>query len=503
MGRGSKGRLIRMARGTTAGGKGLGGDGGRAWLSRTGTGVVRAARPVRGVSPQVPRRRRGRDGHPAPHPWRRQPPSRMCRATRGPPPAAAAGRRRCTQGPHFPVAARGSAPSPPHCPAPRHLQPPAVTVRRPTHPIPRPQAVASPTVHYSQALGGGGALPARPSPTTPRRMSRPPPSSHPAQTPSVPSPILPAPSRQHQQHWGVPSPGWKPAASATAVGGRQAGAHHGDGGGGGASGGRGVRGRGRKEPAPSGAAGCMRRGRRGETERRRGEGEEPAPSAAAAGAWARRVRRRWQRQAGCRHGRPPRRRPPRAARGGSGRGGRGEGGWFPLVVPRCVWRAHGLARSTASLAELWLTDEPRDSCTSFCKYIVVVFPCQLHNVCMGQSCAQSTSTVLFHTDHPRSGSSGTRCRQSPAATRRTAPRVPRRCIPAPCVHQCGTRLGGCAAVVRSGSRDPSLLPHRPMRGARLGCPSAVVDGVRGLVSCSRASVTGGRGLVWCVWDDAD
>lgn len=50
---------------------------------------------------------------------------------------------------------------------------------------------------------------------------------------------------------------------------------------------------------------------------------------------------------------------------------------------------------------------------------------------------------------------------------------------------------------------PFPLSPPPMRGARLCCPSAVVDGVRGLVSCSRASVTGGGGLVWCVWVGAD
>lgn len=195
---------------------------GRGWYGRHG--------PCAGCRLKYRTPRRGRDGRPAPHPWWHQPPTGMCRATRGPsqPPLRGdRGARRGPTSPWLPVApppAHPIAPPPPLAATRRH--------RAGTPPIPfrahKPSRLQQCNTHKRSA---GGALPARPSPTTPRRMPRPAPSSHAAHSLSVPSPIFRAPSRQHQQHVGVPSPSWKPAASATAVGRRQPGAHHGDGGG--------------------------------------------------------------------------------------------------------------------------------------------------------------------------------------------------------------------------------------------------------------------------------
>lgn len=343
MGKRSKRLLIRMACGTTAGGKGSGSDGGRAWLSQTGTGVVRAARPVRGVPPQVPRPRRGHDGQPAPHPRRRQPPTGMCRATRGPPRPPLRGGPGARRGPTSPSPA--VAPPPPHPIAPP--PPPLAATRRhraaphPSHPAPTARRVSNSAIATGARRAGWSPpdlAPLHPAAGRVRLRPRTPPTRF-----LSPPPTFPARSHQCQQHLRVPSPGWKPAASATAVGRRQAGAHHGDGRG--VNGGREVRGRGRKEPGPSGAAGRLRRGRRRGTGRRRG------------GRSQRRQRRRRahgrgacggdgsaRRAAGMGGPRGDDRRAPLAVAAAAAGGGRGGGSLWSSHV----WRAHGQVRDTAA-----------------------------------------------------------------------------------------------------------------------------------------------------------
>lgn len=145
----------------------------------------------------------------------------------------------------------------------------------------------------------------------------------------------------------------------------------------------------------------------------------------------------------------------------------------------------------------------------------VALPFQIHHAHGSRANLTTTSVwanlaprarVFDRADRPPIASSATRRRQSPAATRRAVPAL---------VLHLGTvhTSAVCGAVWDQARWLRRCCPHRqpgpfplfppPMRGARLCCPSAVVDGVRGLVSCSRASVTGGGGLVWCVWVGAD
>lgn len=220
VGRRSEELSKRKAHETTAAGKGSGGDGGRAWLSRTGTGGTSQARDV---PPQVPRPCRGRRGHPAPHPLWRQPSTGMRHVTRGPsqsPPRGGNGAPRGFIPPGPPVAPPPPPPlagTRPHRAAPHPSRPP---------PIPRCGCNSA----FLTGARRAGRSPVQATPYPPQRRT-PPPSSHPTHSLSVPSPIFPSLSRQHQPHLKVLPPGWKPATTATAVRRRLLGAHHGDGGG--------------------------------------------------------------------------------------------------------------------------------------------------------------------------------------------------------------------------------------------------------------------------------
>lgn len=159
----------------------------------------------------------------------------------------------------------------------------------------------------------------------------------------------------------------------------------------------------------------------------------------------------------------------------------GRGGGFSLVVPRCVCVTR-LPMGPPD-ARLWLADELGDTCMLYTQVQLNYSKTNLIYCCLNQSCEQRTS-ICSHSSTGPHVTCNLRLRRSPAAARHAVlvdhhPPLPPRYTPAPCTTRCGTRRHGCATAVRTSSRIPAPLLHRPVRGAR------------------------GEGLVWCVWAGAD